>query len=150
MDDAQEQRVRERVAQLQACRGDYHALDEEQAGKRLAWWAAHREMLALNGPLPRQAYTLFLLRYLRLDAAEVSVVYEDERRIVWRSLNFCPTLAACVQLGLDTRTVCRAGTEGSVQVLIACLDPRLRFTRDYVDGIRPYAPYCEESIQLVG
>jgi hypothetical protein len=45
--------------------------------------------------------------------------------------------------------VCREGTEESVGRLIARLDPRLRFSRNYVDGIRPYAPYCEERIELV-
>jgi hypothetical protein len=58
-------------------------------------------------------------------------------------------LEACVRLGLDTRQVCREGTEESVQHLIVRLDPRLRFSRNYVDGIRPYAPYCEERIELV-
>jgi hypothetical protein len=161
MTDPREQRVRERMAQLQACGGDYRALDAEQTAKRVSWWVAHRDTLALSGPLytsaplyasgplPRQAYTLFLLLYLGLDPSEVPIVYEDERKIVWRSFNFCPTLAACVRLGLDTREVCRQGTEGSVQTLIARLDPRLRFTRNYTDGIRPYAPYCEEWVELI-
>jgi hypothetical protein len=93
---------------------------------------------------------MFLLRHLGLDPAEVPVVYEDERRIVWRSFNFCSMLEACLRLGLDTRQACREGTEESVQRLIARLDPRLRFSRNYVDGIRPYAPYCEEQIELLG
>lgn len=84
-----------------------------------------------------------------LDPREVPVVYEDERTIIWRSVNFCPTLAACCRLGLDTRSVCRAATEGSVQALIARLDPRLRFSRNYATGIRPYADYCEEKIELL-
>ena len=49
---------------------------------------------------------------------EVAVVYEDERRIIWHSTNFCPTLEACLRLGLDTRVVCRAATERSVEALI--------------------------------
>jgi hypothetical protein len=36
-----------------------------------------------------------------------------------------------------------------VQHLIVRLDPRLRFSRNYVDGIRPYAAYCEERIELL-
>ncbi len=144
-----EEGIRRSMARLLACDGDYRQLHAELAAKRLAWWEAHRQDLTLSGPLPRQAYTLFLLDYLRLDPAEVPIVYEDERRIVWRSFNFCPTLAACGRLGLDTREVCRVGTEGSVQELIARLDPRLRFARNYADGIRPYAAYCEESIELV-
>jgi hypothetical protein len=33
--------------------------------------------------------------------------------------------------------------------MIARLDPRLRFSRNYGTGIRPYAEYCEEKIDLV-
>jgi hypothetical protein len=143
-----EQRILRTVGQLRACRGDYRLIHEELDRKRQAWWEANRDTLRLEGSLPRQAYTMFLLRHLGLDPAEVPVVYEDERRIVWRSFNFCSMLEACVRLGLDTRQVCREGAEESVQRLIVRLDPRLRFSRNYVDGIRPHAPYCEESIEL--
>ncbi len=124
------------------------ALHEALLAKRLAWWHAHRADLALAGPLPRQAYTLVFLIYMGLDAAQVPVVYEDCRRIVWRSANSCPTLEACRRLGLDTRIVCRAATERSVETLIRRLDDRLRFGRNYATGIRPYAAYCEEEIWL--
>jgi hypothetical protein len=144
-----ERRVLARMAQLLACQGDYAQLDAEQAARRLAWWDANQDRLRFSGPLPRQAYTLFLITYLGLEPDEVPVVHEDRLKITWRSFNFCPTLEACQRLGLDTREVCRAGTEKSVQKLIACLDPQLRFLRNYTDGIRPYAPYCEESIDLM-
>ncbi|MCX6031785.1 MAG: hypothetical protein NT169_21100 [Chloroflexi bacterium] len=144
-----ERRVARQVAQLQACAGDYRRLHEELVRKRLAWWAANRQGLDLHGPLPRQAYTLVLLIYMRLDPRAVPIVYEDARKITWRSTNFCPTLEACRRLGLDTRRVCRAATEGPVQELIARLDPRLHFSRDYEVGIRPYADYCEETIALL-
>ena len=147
--DQEEQRIARQVEQLRACAGDYARLHEDLLQKRLAWWEANHRSLALAGSLPRQAYTLVLLVYLRLDQATVPVVYEDERTIIWRSTNFCPTLEACRRLGLDTRSVCRAATEGSVQVLIARLDPRLRFSRDYATGIRPYADYCEEKTELL-
>lgn len=115
----------------------------------LAWWETNRQTLDLRGPLPRPAYTLVLLGYLRLAPRTVPVVYEDVRMIVWRSTNFCPNLAACCRLGLDTRVVCRAATEGAVQALIAHLDPRLRFARNCEAGIRPYAPYREEQVALL-
>jgi tRNA(adenine34) deaminase len=138
------------MAQLLACDGDYSQIHAEQAARRLAWWETNKDRLTLSGPLPRQAYTLFLLCYLGLDPREVPVVYEDQRKITWRwrSYNLCSLLEACVRLGLDTREVCRHGSEESVQVLIARLNSRLRFSRNYVDGIRPYADYCEETIEL--
>lgn len=145
-----EERIQASIAQLRASNGDYSQIHAEQAAKRLAWWDTNKDRLSLSGTLPRQAYTLFLLCYLGLDPGEVPVVYEDERKITWRSYNFCSLLEACVRLGLDTREVCRQGAEASVQELIAQLDPRLRFSRNYVDGIRPYAEYCEEMIELCG
>jgi tRNA(adenine34) deaminase len=148
-DASYEARIERTMGQLRACEGDYRLVHEELERRRQAWWEANRDALGLSGPLPRQAYTMFLLEHLGLNPAEVPVVYEDERMIVWRSFNFCSMLEACVRLGLDTRQVCREGTEESVQHLIARLDPRLRFSRNYLDGIRPYAAYCEESIKLI-
>ena len=144
----QERRVQRTIEQLRACQGDYLSIHEELEHKRLAWWEANGDRLQLSGPLVRQAYTLFLLEYLGLDAAEVPVVCGDDRRIVWRSVNFCSMLEGCRRLGLDTRVVCRAATERSVETLIRRLDDRLRFGRNYETGMRPYAAYCEEEIWL--
>ena len=154
----QERRVLRTMEQLRACGGDYRSIHAGLEQKRLAWWEANHGKPRLSGSLVRQAYTLFLLDYLGLDAAEVPVVYEDHRdtmhrdaahrRIVWRSVNFCSMLEGCRRLGLDTRVVCRAATERSVETLIRRLDERLRFGRNYATGIRPYAAYCEEEIWL--
>ena len=151
LSDADERRVARQVAQLRACAnaGDYRSLQEDLVRKRLAWWKTHGRGPDLRGPLPRRAYTLVLLDYMGLDPGKVPVVHEDDRKIVWRSTNFCPTLEACSRLGLDTRVICRAATEGPVQALIACLDPHLCFSRNYTSGIRPYAPFCEEMIELL-
>ena len=54
----------------------------------------------------------------------------------------------CRRLGLDTRVVCRAATERSVETLIRRLDERLRFGRNYAAGMRPHEAYCEEEIWL--
>jgi hypothetical protein len=138
-DAGYEERIEKTTGQLRACGSDYRRIHEELDRRRQAWWEENRDTLRLEGPLPRQAYTMFLLVHLGLDRAEVPVVYEDERLIVWRSFNFCSTLEACIRLGLDTRQVCREGTEESVQRLIArSLAPAL--LANYVDGIRPYAP----------
>jgi hypothetical protein len=145
---ADEQRVARQVGQLRACASDYRQFSSDRVDKWLAWWEANHLRLDLRGPLPRQAYSLVLLVYMGLDPHEVPVVYEDDRMIIWHSTNFCPTLEACRRLGLDTRIVCRTATEAAVQALIARLDPRLRFSRNYAAGLRPYADYCEEQITL--
>ena len=147
--DEDECRVASQSEQLRTCAGDYGQFSAARVQRWLAWWEANHLRLDLRGPLPRQAYTLVLLLYMGLDPHTVPVVYEDDKTIIWRSTNFCPTLEACRRLGLDTRIVCRAATEAAVQALIARLDPRLRFSRNYADGLRPYADYCEEQITLL-
>jgi hypothetical protein len=147
--DDDERRVARQVAQWRACAGDDRPFNAERVLRWLAWWETDRHNLNLSGTLPRQAYILVLLHYLRLDPGEVPVVYEDDRTIIWRSTNFCPSLGACRRLDLDTRVVCRAATKGAVQALIARLDPRLRFFRNYAAGLRPHADDCEEPIALL-
>lgn len=147
--DQAERRIARQIEQLQACAGDYSQFSAARVQRWLAWWEVNHPCLNLRGPLPRQAFTLVLLVYMGLDPHTVPVVYEDDNTIIWRSANFCPTLEACRRLGLDTRIVCRAATEAAVQALIVRLDPRLRFSRNYATGLRPYADYCEEQIMLL-
>ncbi len=149
MNGSYERRVQAKIGQLLACQGDYTRVDEEMDRKRQQWWDANGERLDRAGPLPRQAYEMLLIRCMELERAEVPVIYEDDRHIVWRSFNFCPTLEACLRLGLDTRQVCRETNEASIQNLVRRLDPRLRVSRNYAGGIRPNAPYCEETLEVV-
>ncbi|UCE59637.1 MAG: nucleoside deaminase [Phycisphaerales bacterium] len=127
----------------------YQAIEADVAAKRIAWFdRVHAERQGGTPVTPRQAYELLLLEYLGLSEDEVPVMLETDRKIVWRSYNPCPTLEACIRLGLDTREVCRAVYERSTQALLSRLDPQLRFVRSY-DEIRPHADYCEEAIVWV-
>jgi tRNA(adenine34) deaminase len=82
---------------------------------------------------------------MALSRDDLPVVSESAHEIIWLSLNDCPTLEACKQLGLDTRQICREVYEKSTQAFLSQLDPQLRFLRDY-EGIRPYADHCREMI----
>ena len=120
------------------------AIEAEVAGKRIAWHKNKRT----DGrqPLtPRKAYELLIIDYLGLPEDQVRVVTESEKEITWLSVNPCPTLDACKELGLDTRKVCRAAYEKSTQSFLSQIDPELRFWRDY-DEIRPHARHCKEKI----
>lgn len=134
---------------LEECDGDYKEIHGMLRKKRLAWWETNKDKLRLQGPLPKQAYQLVILEYLRIDPEEAPVIYDSGTRITWLSFNFCPVIEACERLGLDTAVVCEEGFEESVQDLISQLDPRLKFSRNYLNGIRPQADYCEETIELV-
>lgn len=91
---------------------------------------------------------MVLFEYMGIALKDIEVIYEDERKITWRSFNFCPILEACKRLGLDTKIICKETDEESVQDFISCLSPKLRFSRSY-EKIRPHAEYCEETFELV-
>jgi len=142
-----ERRVAEAMAKLLKAQevGNYEFINDELSKKRVRWYEENKGKLNLKGSDVRKAYTLFLIQYLGLSPREVPVVYEDERKIVWRSYNFCPVLEACKQLGIDTREACREAEEKPVQELISRINPNLKFSRNY-EKIRPYEQYCEEMI----
>jgi hypothetical protein len=98
-----------------------------------------------RGDAVEQGYRL-LLKKLGIREAEAPVVHRGKGKLVFHSKNFCPTLAACQILGLDTRRICRLYSEEAADRLIRQLDSRLRFRRNY-ERIRPYSEYCEESIE---
>jgi hypothetical protein len=125
-------------------------INSRQIRRRLGWYEENKDRFNLQGTDVRKAYTLLLIRFMESGARaeEIPVIYEDEKKIIWRSYNWCPVLEACKRAGLDTREVCRKGYEKSVQLLIEKINPKLRFSRNY-EKIRPYAEYCEEMIELI-
>ena len=145
-----EKRISEAIAKLEKAKeiGSYEFIAKEMTQKRLRWYEENKGKLNLEGSDVRKAYTLLLTKYLGLSPEEIPVIYEDERKIVWRSYNFCPTLEACKKLGMDTRKVCKNAMEKPAQELISKINPNLKFSRNY-EKIRPYSDYCEEIIELV-
>ena len=144
-----EKKINDVIAKLQRAQEikSYEFINKELLEKRLRWYEENKDKLNLEGSDVRKAYTLFLIKYLGLNPKEVPVVYENERKIIWRSYNFCPVLEACKRLGKDTREVCKKAEVKSVQELISRINPNLRFSRNY-EKIRPYIDYCEETIEL--
>lgn len=145
--EEEEARIQGKIEQIRRNRGDWSKIHQEQREKKLAWWEANKGDLILSGPIPRQAYEMILLAMRILKVEELPVAYEDERKITWRSFNFCPILEACKRLELDTRVVCKKAYAQSVQDLISQLSPQLRFSRNY-ENLRPHGEYCEETIEL--
>lgn len=115
--------------------------------KRLAWVAAH-----VTAPMPADdcavetGFDWFYNRYLHARLPQDGeIIFTSPERMVARWWNECPTLDACVKLGLDTRQVCRLAYHHPVDAFLQAIHPRLRFERNY-DCIRPYCGYCEEII----
>jgi tRNA(adenine34) deaminase len=147
MADIFELKVKQQIDRLtnQSCR----VIEAEVIQKRIAWLNQNYVRPGQDFcPTPRQAYELLFFDYMGLVAADVPVISETATEIVWRSLNPCPTLAACQSLGLDTRRICRGAYEKSTQAFVSYLDPQLRFLRSY-EEIRPYANHCREMIVRV-
>lgn len=116
--------------------------------KRLAWLAANLTHQGLTGDPLWDGYHLFYATYLGVSAPfHGEIIAQDERRLVMRWWNPCPTLEACQTLGLDTRQVCRLAYHRPVQEFLVRIDPRLRFERNYA-ALRPHTLYCEEMIML--
>ncbi|GAP12378.1 cytosine/adenosine deaminases [Longilinea arvoryzae] len=140
--------VRSEIKRLRnVSEADLAAYNQDSIERRLAWFAENRHKLDfLNGDPLESAYEL-ILRRLGLTPSEAPIVEKDHHRLVFHSLNFCPTLEACQILGLDTRSICKRYNENSMNALIRQIDPRLRFARNY-EKLRPYAAYCEEMILL--
>jgi len=128
-------------------RGDYSHINRKSIENRLRWYEEHENELDLEGTDVHKAYTMVMLKFMEKNPEEVPIVYEDEKKIVWRSYNWCPILEACKRMGYDTRKVCRLGEETSVQLMIEKINSKLRYTRNY-EKIRPYTDFCEEIIYL--
>jgi hypothetical protein len=116
--------------------------------KRLAWLNANLARLDKTGDPVFDGYRLFYEAYLGVSVPENGEIVEQTgQKMVTRWWNHCPTLEACLELGLDTREICKRVYHKPVQAFLAQIDPRLRFDRNYA-AIRPYRPYCEEIISL--
>lgn len=116
--------------------------------KRELWFKKNENKIRskLKGTDVEKAYQLILLK-LGITEKEAPIVKKSSGRIVFHSMNPCPTLAACEIMGLDTRKVCKEYTERATDELVKKINPKLMFDRNY-KKIRPYARYCEESVTL--
>lgn len=137
------------VNDIDSCNGNYVEIDSKTAKKRLAWWNKNKDKIRLDGSDVRKAFDLVFFHYMeRVDINDIVVIYEDDKKIVWRSFNLCPYLEACKYLNIDTRIFCKEGHHECMNDIIRVINPKLTFSRSY-ERIRPYFDYCEETIELV-
>ncbi len=122
-------------------------LCKDSVNRRLAWFDEKKDLFRfLSEDSLQSAYRLLLCRF-GIDQKEAPIVNRNNKKLVFHSMNFCPTLEACKILDLDTRNICKRYNEESTNILIQQIDPKLRFIRNY-NKIRPYTDYCEEMIVL--
>ncbi len=124
-------------------------LERDVAVKRRSWlvreWPRLGSAYKRRPVRPRLAFELLFFEYMRIEPQDLPILMDTLAEIAWSSENPCPTLAACAELGVDTRLVCRRVYEKSTQIFLSQLDPELRFFRDY-SAIRPHASGCRERI----
>jgi len=142
------QDVRQEIKRLRnADGGQLQQYNRESAQRRMKWFQENRSSFGfVDGDPIDSAYRLLLERF-GIEESEAPIVERLAGRIMFHSMNFCPTLEACRILGYDTRYVCRHYNEDSTDQLVKRIDPRLSFSRNY-DRLRPYSPYCEEMISM--
>jgi tRNA(adenine34) deaminase len=141
-----QENVRSEIKRLRnATEQDLAFFNEDSINRRLAWFAeSHGSFSFINEDPLESAYRLLLCRF-NIKATDAPIIEKDQDKLLFHSMNFCPTLEACKILDLDTRFICKRYNEKSTDFLIKQIDPRLDFTRNY-EKIRPYAEYCEEMI----
>ncbi len=142
------QDVRNEIKQLRGAQpADLERRRQELTAKRARWYQANAPKLGIDTGDALMAGYQLLLAKLGLEPGEAPIVRRTERQIVFRSINFCPTLEACKLLDLDTRAICHAVSEKPTEALLKQLNQNLRFTRNYA-ALRPYGDYCEEIIAI--
>jgi hypothetical protein len=125
------------------------ALEQSFVHKRIVWFRENSEIVQqLKGDLLERAYQLLLMK-IGIDESDAPVINKTDRLLVFHSKNFCPSLEACIKLGLDPRSICKSVFEKPADILVKQLDPSLCFSRNY-QSIRPYCDFCEEMISLIG
>lgn len=121
----------------------FEILSEIQTQEYKRWFEENASKLDLSGSPLSATYRMLFEDMLGISLSEIDIVEQSEERIVHHYALPCSILDACEKLGLDTRKVCKALHQKSVNSLIQLIDPRLRFDRDY-EKIRPDEDHCVE------
>jgi hypothetical protein len=107
-------------------------LNLESTYRRISWYRDNHSKLGFIDEVDKvTAGYMLLLKRFNITEAEAPIADRTERKIIFHSKNFCPTLEACKILGLDTRTICRNLNEGATNALVKQIDPHLKFCRNY-------------------
>lgn len=112
--------------------------------KRTRWLRENLKKLDPKYSEIERARQVLILK-LGADPKELSVVKRRSNKIVIRSDNFCPILAACEILGWNPKKICKLVCEGAAREFMSELNPKLKFK---FTKTRPVSEYCEEVISL--
>lgn len=122
-------------------------LSKIKVKEHMKWFQENASKLDLSGDPLQAAHRMLIEGWLGRDLEAIKVVERSEDRIVQHYDLPCSVLDACLKVGFDTRKICRAIHQKSINAIIQRVDPRLRFDRDY-GRIRPYENHCVETLYL--
>jgi len=125
----------------------YELLNEMQTQEYTQWFKQNSAKYDLSGPPLVSAYQTIFKHISGRNLSDINITEQSEKRIVHHFDLPCSILDACIELGLDTRKVCKALHQKAGNILLQFFDPRLRFDRDY-KKIRPYTDSCVEMFWL--
>lgn len=114
---------------------------------RLNWLKLNRKRIKKTKNPIADTIRIFYRLNQCLDLKDAEITKKTDRILITRWHNFCPVLAACKALNLDTRQICKNIYHKPNQIFLAKIHPKLKFSRNY-KKIRPYTNYCEEIIEL--
>ncbi len=142
-----DRRVRAEIGKLRGASDNQLLIfNRDSTEKRRRWFEGeHLGIEEVAGNPLLKAYQV-LLRRLGIKEGEAPIIRRNEKAIVFRSMNLCPTLEACKVLDLEPRRICKVYNEGATDALVKLVDPRLEFVRNY-ERMRPEYEYCEEIIR---
>lgn len=153
LSETEQKAIQEKLEQLRKVKDGILSIQELTdliTQRRVNWMKEHKdEILAKYQGLPlvEIAWRAVCFDNMHINPADSRMTRISDKKIRIDSYNFCPYLEACKQLGLDTRYICKE-IESSVQKMNEVLDPRLKFSRNYVN-IRPHSNFCEEYLELL-
>lgn len=122
---------------------------EECVNEKWQEWLDKRlPSMPRSGDPLKDGYSILFEEFIGRSKGKDGVeVVSSDRKLMMRWTFNCHILEACMELGLDTREICKKVYNRPSQEFLSRIDPRLRFDRNY-EELRPYGPYCEEIITL--
>ena len=114
--------------------GEEKALDilsEVQTQVDKKWFDDNATNYDLSGPPLPATYNMIFTGISGRKLTDIKITEQTNNRIVHQFDLPCSILDACIELGLDTKIICKALHQKSANVLMQLVDPRLRFDRDY-------------------
>ena len=123
-------------------------LSDMIAKRRINWIMANADIIKRYNHLrpEEKAHKIIFLEHMKINPGHSEVIRLEEGAIRINSYNFCPYLIASLEVGLDTKFVCKEINEQSIIQMCKMIHPSLTFMRDYSQTRPRFPHFCREYI----